>query len=274
MGGCPPFQPDWRDAAGYAPLLEAGPSALAWEWLRRDPLYRDAARAVAAARTRATAGAGARRGTGDALVVLHGDEGAARWGLHAFEDPDLPAATAWPVWRREVFPHTLVAATEADADQSSADRFDLARFAAIATVVRDEGAEHVLLSDGLASLRLDMAAGSLLVGPVCLAWRLAGIAALDGPLATLHALVRLCRSGRLDPPRPRSRNRRLVLLLRAHDALRAGASQRAIAGELLSREAAQVRWRTEAPSLRLQAQRLAGGARAMARGGYRALLAG
>jgi hypothetical protein len=27
---------DWRDAAAYAPLLEADRSLFAWEWLRRD----------------------------------------------------------------------------------------------------------------------------------------------------------------------------------------------------------------------------------------------
>jgi hypothetical protein len=144
----------------------------------------------------------------------------------------------------------------------------------MATLVRDRDAEHLLLSDGPASLRLDIAAGSLLDGPVRLAYHLAGFAALDGPLVTLHALVRLRRSGRLPRPRARSRNRRLVLLLRAFDALEAGASQREIAAVLLSAEAVQMRWRTEAPSLRLQAQRLARGARTMARGGYRLLLAG
>jgi hypothetical protein len=33
-------QPDWRDAAVYAPVLAGGRQALAWELLRRDPAYR------------------------------------------------------------------------------------------------------------------------------------------------------------------------------------------------------------------------------------------
>jgi hypothetical protein len=32
--------PDWRDAGGYAPVLDGGRPALAWELLRRDPDYR------------------------------------------------------------------------------------------------------------------------------------------------------------------------------------------------------------------------------------------
>ena len=35
--------PDWRDAAAYEPLLEADRSLIAWEWLRRDRGYREAA---------------------------------------------------------------------------------------------------------------------------------------------------------------------------------------------------------------------------------------
>jgi len=254
----PPALPDWRDGAGYAALLEAGPGAMAWEWVRRDALYRSAARA-------------ARRGHGGGLQVVAGDAAAARWGLHAFEDPALSAVTARPVWRREHCPCVLVAAAEPTG--AAEDRFDLARFAPLATIVCDaRGPEHLLLADGMARLRLDVVAGSLLGGPVRLAYRLSGFAMLGGPLATLHALARFRQSGRLPKPPGRSRNRRLVLLLRTWDALQAGATQREIAGVLLSTEAAQARWRTEAPSLRLRAQRLAGGARAMARGGYRGSL--
>ena len=32
--------PDWRDAGAYAPVLDGGRPALAWELLRRDPAYR------------------------------------------------------------------------------------------------------------------------------------------------------------------------------------------------------------------------------------------
>ena len=260
MPAGPPLSCDWRDAAGYAALHAAGPDAFAWEWLRRDPLYREAARGAAYS---------ARR---DGVLALAGDPAAARWGLHAFEDPTLPAGAARPVWRREHYPRVLVvtAAPEGAAD----DRFDLARFARLATLVAGtDGAEHLLLAEGLASLRIDSVGGSLAGGPARLAYRLAGFSGLDGPLAALRDLLELLESGRLRAPRTRSRNRRLVLLLRAYDALQAGAGQREIACVLLSPEAARARWRTEAPSLRLRAQRLAGGARAMARGGYGSLLA-
>src|SRR5690606_16292003 len=130
------------------------------------------------------------------------------------------------------------------------------------------GAEHWLLSDGAASLRLDIVSGSLLAEPACLSYRLSGFAALRGPLGALGALLGLRQRGRLARPAPRSRNRRCILLLRAWDALQAGATQRQIAAVLLSGEAAAARWRIAAPSLRSCAQRLVKGGRAMAHGGY------
>lgn len=259
-------KPDWRDARGYAPLLHASPENLAWEWLRRDPGY--AAAAVAAA-----AASGPRHRGGAGSGVIEADPAAARWGLHAFENPAFAAGAARPVWRREWFGRVLVA--EARAEGPAGERLDLARFAGLVRVVRGAGgAEHVLLSDGRSGLRLDIAAGSLLAGPVLLSYRLAGIEAPRGSLVTLHGLLRLVRTGRFARAPVRTRNRRLVLLLRAHDALRAGATQREIADGLLGGDAALAHWRTEAPSLRSQAQRLAKGARAMAGGGWRALLAG
>ena len=258
MASAPPWLPDWRNGDAYAALVRAEAAAIAWEWLRRDPRYRAAASVPGEASAAAPA-------------VVGAQPAAARWGLHAFAEPSLAADAAHPVWRGEWFPRVLVA--EATRGGDAGDRFDLARFARAATVVREAaGPERVLLSDGPASLRVDVVAGSVLAGPVRLAYRLAGVAAAQDPLDTLQGLLRLCRTGRLHPPAPRSRNRRLILLLRAHDALQAGASQREIAEVLLSGEAARARWRAEVPSLRLRAQRLAKGARAMAGGGYRSLL--
>lgn len=68
------------------------------------------------------------------------------------------------------------------------------------------------------------------------------------------------------------RRKRHILFLRAWDGLPAGATQRSLAAVLLREEAAAARWRTEAPSLRSQIQRLARGARAMAHGAYWRLL--
>lgn len=58
-------------------------------------------------------------------------------------------------------------------------------------------------------------------------------------------------------------------MLRASDALAAGADHREIAAVLLSEEARQPRWRVQSPSVRSRIQRLVRSARAMEAGGFR-----
>lgn len=246
---------DWRDAAAYTPLLAADRSLFAWEWLRRDPSYRAAARK---ARADGEASSGARPQS---------------WGLEAFQDPDRGVPHARPVWSRHVHPAVLpVFAEEAT---STADSFELQRLAGSVTLIGSRGGtEHVLLSNGFHAIRLDVVAGSLLAGPVKLRYFLAGIASADRPLLTLERLLALCRTGRFSGSlhAPETRARRWLLALRAWDAVIAGAGQREIARVLLGAAAGERRWRSEAPSLRSQAQRLVRGARCLAGGEYRALL--
>ena len=116
MAGGEGYLPDWRDAAAYQPLLLADRSIFAWEWLRRDPEYR-----AVADGTLMGGGIGAAPGRPD------------RFGLHAFLSPRLSATRARPLWRADVFPFVLeVEATKA---RDEADAFDLARFAATATLL-------------------------------------------------------------------------------------------------------------------------------------------
>jgi hypothetical protein len=247
---------EWTDSAAYAPLLAADRSILAWEWLRRDPAYRAAARAAL-----------------EAIPSPAGEPPPEKWGLHSFERPDLAVPRARPIWCAGVHPDVL-SAVAAEAGSSS-DRFDLARLGPLATIVGGRfGREHLLLSDGLRSVRVDVVAGSLRSGPVELRYLLAGLASAERPLRTLRRLLALCRSGRfsavLHPGEAKAA--RNVLMLRAHDGLAAGAGQREIAGVLLSAEAGQPRWRVEAPTLRSRVQRLVRSARSMAAGGFLSLL--
>lgn len=245
---------DWRDAAAYAPLLKADRSLLAWEWLRRDPDYREAA-----------------KDAGRADGVRYGAE---QWGLQVFESPERAAPEARPIWTADL--HPLVLAAVAEAPVLAADAFDLGRFEPLVTIAgAGAGEEHVLISDGLRTIRIDVAAGTLRRGPVQLRYLIAGLEAAERPLLSLRRLLALCRTGQfsavLHPPDTRAA--RFILMLRAHDALEGGASQRAIAATLLSGEAAADRWRVTAPTLRARAQRLVRAARLMAAGRYRSLLA-
>lgn len=247
------FRPDWRDPDAYESLLAADRALLAWEWLRRDPAYRRAARAH-----RATSGA-----------PLKSPE---RWGLHAFESPDLSVPNGRPVWRSDVHPFVLAVRAVPGTGQET---IDLQALAPLCRSVRgDAGRQHLLISDGLRSIRLDVVEGSLRQSRVLLHYLVAGFESAEKPLLTLRRLLALRRRGdfsrslhSVDP-----RANRFVLILRAADALASGAVQREIAAELLDSDARQDRWRVRSPSLRSRVQRLTGSARAMARGGYWRLL--
>lgn len=246
---------DWKDAARYTPLRDADRSIFAWEWLRRDPCYRAAAMAALEGRIQ--------------------DEGAvpaSRWGLHAFEMPDRTAPSARPMWRSDICANVLPVSTMKPG--AAADAFMLADFRPLATIVRDAGGERLLLSDGLRVVRIDVLTGSVARGPVQLCHLLTGFASVDGPLLALRRLIALQRTGRFSRSlhAREARAGRWILMLRAHDALAAGADQRAIAGHLLGRDAHGPLWRSRASSLRSRAQRLVRAARLMAQGGYRDLL--
>jgi hypothetical protein len=111
-------------------------------------------------------------------------------------------------------------------------------------------------------------------GPVKLSFLLTGLDGLEGRILVLKRFLALWRTGSfrrsLHPPPVQAA--RWVTMLRAHDALVAGASQREIAARLLSPEASEPLWRIAAPSLRSRVQRLVRSARSMAGDGYRELL--
>jgi hypothetical protein len=254
MPASPASAPDWRSKADYAALLDADRPLFAWEWLRRDPAYVEAWSRAAAS------------GPSEGLLE------AQRFGLVALEDPGLAVPTARPLWRRDAHPFVLQTARAPGG--CAEDRFDARRFSALATLVSTPLADHLLLSDGLRSIRLDGEAGLFGGGPVTLAYALQGFGRAERPLLTLRRLLALSRSGRFSRSlhAREARSTRWVRLLRTWDALQSGASQREIAQILLSASAAGADWRIREPSLRLQAQRLVRLARAMAAGGYRALL--
>lgn len=247
---------DWRDAAAYAPLLDAERSLFAWEWLRRDPGYRAAAR------------------PGSAALPCRPPPRADEFGLVAFEPPHLGVPNARPLWRRDANAYVLTA--RACRTSAAMDRFDLDALRPLASVLEDDEGEHLLLSDGLLAVRLDGERGAFSSGPVALCYLIEGVASAEAPLLTLRRFLSLCRTGRFARSLHgrEARARRWILMLRAWDALASGADQRQIAQELLSRSVSEPRWRSREASIRSQAQRLVHGARRMADGGYWELLGG
>jgi hypothetical protein len=155
-----------------------------------------------------------------------------------------------------------------------ADLFNFEARKPSALLVKGTTSEHLLLSDGLRSIRLDVLAGTVRNGPVCLHYQLRGFTDLEAKLRVLRQLAAYRKSGCFAAQlhKQETRAARLVLLLRASDALRAGATQREIAAELVDADAQAVRWRVDLPSARSRVQRLARAARSWRDRGHVELL--
>jgi hypothetical protein len=247
--------PDWRDASAYR-FDRLDRPGFAWEWLRRDPAYREAAIAAKAVMPARVGDAG-------------GDAGAAAWGLVAFEDPALAAPVARPMWRAD-WDMAVLTADAVACDAGHPDAISLDRLQPLASISCTGNLEHLLLTDGWRRVRIDIHNGSSRSGPVHLRWHLAGIDSAAPKIMTLRRFIAVAVSqrfpNRLWPREPRARG--WALALRAHAALADGAGQREIATLVAAEGPGQAGWRTRNPSARLQAQRLAGLARSLAGLGF------
>jgi Uncharacterized conserved protein (DUF2285) len=226
---------DWRDGDAYTRLLTGDRRCFAWEWLRRTPAYVDAWSA--------------------------GDS-AEPFGLWRIEDPTLDALEARPIWT-EKFDNGVLQADGRLAD--AGDRVDFSQLASFATVApAGKRRVHILLSDGLRSVRIDLRGAVPHSVPLALTWHVPGVCDVGmrlTALAQFAALVRLGRFARsLHPPQRRAR--RWIAMLRVHDAMAAGATNREIVSELYDVPTDAPRWRSAVGPWRLRVQRLASGARA------------
>lgn len=249
--------PNWKEANAYESLLAAEASLLAWEWLRRSKAYRSAALAAHEPSARMI------------QEPLEQPE-ALVFGLHRFEDPRVGIPDARPIWTASKMQSVIVA--EAARCTAGDDSFFLGSLSNFATFASTGCCEHILLSDGLSMVRLDVAGASPRSGPVTLRYELKGLVTTRTAIPSLLAFLHLARNGSFQQRRPSSNMPRQILFLRACDALASGASQREIASILLSDDAAQGRWRINHSSLRSRVQRLCKSAALMAHGGFWQLL--
>lgn len=177
-----PGIPDWTDPCAYARLLQLERAGFAWKWLRRREDY----------------AAAARRALGRGRVCERvEDKSAHAWNLHAFEDPDLGALEARPVWTAAAHPWVVRAIAEpALADE---DALDLEQLGQFATLIRSSDADRLLFSDGYRSIRLDLRGIGIGGLPVRLTYEPAGIQSLARPLLVLRRFRALALHGRSRP---------------------------------------------------------------------------
>jgi hypothetical protein len=191
------------------------------------------------------------------------------------EHPDLPAPEARLIWHADLDPGTL-GVTAFPADPTDPDSIRIDRIASWLVIATDDcGCEHAVLSDGWHHIRLDIEEGRLEgQEAVLLHYRLGGLASAETRLLPLRRFLDLCRHRRfarsLFPRDPRID--RGIEMLRVHDAIGQGASQREIGAALFGDERIHRDWSDGSDSLRSRVRRLVRDAHSMARGGYRQLM--
>lgn len=182
-----------------------------------------------------------------------------------------------PAWRARIFFDAAIdrSVLTCEVERDDPCGFDLASVGCFSAVLRGEDPlEHVLLSDGLRRLRLDVRGGTVTRGPVCLRFAFEGLRKIDPPLLTLQRLVSVARRGTL-PLGLFAKERRAVrwiAALRADDMARAGGTQRDIAEALVGTARLQQDWGGTSDYLRSQVRRLLRFGKRMRSGGWRALL--
>ncbi len=194
------------------------------------------------------------------------------FGLVRAEDPALDALAARPMWSSKVDAGILAAEAHLPAMQL----LDHVCCPELVTSVRKGACEHFLFSDGLRSIRIDLEFGPMMAASEAPRWRIAGLASIEPQLLALRQLSALHRHGKfarsLHPAQ--RRGPRWTQMLRVHDALAQGASYREIVAVLFGVDVTGARWRAEAGTWRLRAQRLAAGAASAVAAGPPAWFAG
>lgn len=235
---------DWRQAADYADLSQAGPERLAWEFLRRNPSYRKAAAAVE-------------------------DHASLDWGLIAFADPDH-ASFRQVFWDRAINPLVLQAYAD-PGHKMDTDACDLERLCPHMEILRPPtGPCHILLSDQNSCVQIELLGEATLEGWVRLRWHLLGVAALRPQLMALHRFAAFYHYGRF-PKRqipPVTRLHRLIQALRTYDAAAEAVPLVQIANALFGPARVQSDWHGQSDYLRSRIKRLLRQSRRLVDDGY------
>lgn len=227
---------NWAQDRPYAALKKADRNAFAWEWLRRTTAYREA--------------------WAQHELDAYAQSRAHQFGLERLEDPDIGAPFARILWTAAIDP-AVIQAVVIDPFAAEADQVDLRLLSHLVTLFVDSNdIEHILLSDGVRGLRIDVIDGTLIGCPSALAYALQGLSQLRGPIAALNRLAVLVMQGRFENQSDAGRRDRWILELRVADALGSGASYQQIARGIFGELIPDRQWRGADSSYRYRVQRL------------------
>lgn len=264
--------PIWRTPSSYAYTWDLTREAWALEFLERNPTY-----AALVTQLRRSVTRVCRRSPTFCVIAAPTTADALQpWGLHFRRCTGSSVESETAFWRAEVNPSVLPVEAQ-PASAPSDDAFDIREFHHSVIVLQTaEQTEHVLLSDGIHHIQIEVRRGSVLDGPVKLRYDLAGSLQIEPKLIVVQRLLALQRLGRF----PRSlyptdhRAQRWRMALRALDGSRAGATHREIATALWGEEAVSRDWRDGSDYLRARVRRTIDIGETLAQGGYRRLLNG
>jgi hypothetical protein len=154
------------------------------------------------------------------------------------------------------------------------DAVDLYALGVPATIVKDDLGEELMIGHGRVAVRLSIAAGTMLAGPVRLDYKLAGRRQLGRRLLALRQWEALMRLRRVPRPlaAPRLDSERAMILIRTLDALANHSSIRAVATALFGADLVACDWNDDSDYLRMKTRRLIGRARRLIAGDYVSLL--
>lgn len=257
-----PDRHDWHLTARYLYTLPLDGPGWAWEWLRRNPRYRDDYARLLCNRRR-------RRGTPQDRRRLPRDC-ADRWGLSVLEAPDLSALEALVCWRRDWFKGTLRVGAQRRPSPSTPPFTLWSERGRKAIFVGIESAHVILQSDG-AGHRLVFEDRSDLSAQIDLELR---IDAMKTDRSQFEAARRFLfeRYHEIAPQRPlHPRAPRMMQMLQVIDGRAAGASQREVAEVLFGAEAVAEEWRSS-DRLKSRVRYLEQRGSFFINGGYRTLL--
>lgn len=239
----------WHPTAAYLYVLHLDGPALAWEYLRRHPDYRQ-----------------------DWQKRRHVPQASRRWGLRNLEDPDRDARDLHPNWLRD--PDSLVQVYP-DADPLlGAPSFRLWHLPGHKQLLHDGHRLRLIVRQPWRCIRLMLA--PMLEDGMAYAYAVRAGEGMRARWQTVGAEVTLLDASRMEPvamagDRPRRDTSMHMHALQALDGILAGASQRDVAEVLFGRSAVMQRWCDDS-DLRAHVRRLIRRGRGFMGGGYRGLL--
>lgn len=257
---------DWA-AADYDSAHLLGGSGVAWDFLRRNGLYRQDWKQHGAGET-------ASKCNREGFTLYrsgHPATAAQAWGLQLFIDPETPATTAPLFWQPKLM-SAVAYCVARPADDDTEEALSLLSFGARPQVLQSGLCEHLVVSGQGRTANLIVQSGSILRGRFALTFCHDGFATAARHAATVRCLSQLMR-GRAPrqatgPPFDHKYRDYLIAL----DGHLAGRSYRDIALVLYGESAVGMHWTDDTRWMKSRVRRAVERGIALMNGGYRQLL--